>query len=106
MKRQLIKLVIPAIIVSFTATGSAFGANGVGTGGFSLEIIAFENCPDGDFTGSNRRMIAVEANYQVVDGDLKSNQHHTLVKDLIRNNTISLMPAPQDEGFQVLDGNA
>jgi hypothetical protein len=106
MKRQLIKLVIPAIIVSLIATGSAFGANGVGPGGFSLEIIAFENCPDGDFTGSNRRMIAVEANYQVVDGDMKSNQHHTLVKDLIRNNTISLMPAPLGEGFQVLDGNA
>ena len=106
MKRQLTRLVIPAIIVSLITTGSAFGANGVGPGGFSLEIIAFENCPDGDFTGSNRRMIAVEANYQVVDGEIKSNHHHALVKDLIRNNTISLMPAPPGEGFQVLDGNA
>ena len=106
MKRQLTKLFIPAIIISIGATGTAFAANGVGPGGFSLEVIAFDNCPDGDFTGSNRRMIAVEANYQVVEGDMKSNQHHTLVKDLIRNNTISLVPAPEGESFRVLDGNA
>lgn len=87
-------------------SSTALAENGVGPGGFSLEIIAFENCPDGDFTGSNRRMIAVEANYQVIEGDMKSNQHHTLVKDLIRNNTISLVPAPEGESFQVLDGNA
>ena len=106
MKRQLTSLLIPAIIFSLSATGSAFAANGVGPGGFSIEVIAFDNCPDGDFTGSNRRMIAIEASYQVVDGDMKSNQHHTLVKDLIRNNTISLSPAPEGESFRVLDGNA
>jgi hypothetical protein len=90
----------------FGSMSVVLAGNGVGPGGFSLEIIAFENCPGGDFTDSNRRMIAVEANYQVIEGDMKSNQHHTLVKDLIRNNTISLVPAPEGESFQVLDGNA
>ncbi len=74
--------------------------NGVGPGGFSLEVIAFENCPGGDFTDSNRRMIAVQANYQFVDGDLASNQHHKLVNELVRNNTIKLTPGPD---FQVLE---
>ena len=81
----------------------AYAQNGVGPGGFSLEVIAFENCPGGDFTGSNRRMIAVEANYQFVEGDLASNQHRKLVNELLRNNTIKLTPGSD---FQVLDGNA
>jgi hypothetical protein len=85
------------------AGSPALAQNGVGPGGFSLEIIAFERCPQGDFTGSHRRMIAVEADYQFVDGDIKSNQHHKLVGELVRNNTISLTPGPD---FQVLDGNA
>ena len=101
MKRVL----IIALFACFLSS-SAIAQNGVGPGGFSLEIIAFENCPAGDFTGSNRRMIAVEANYQVIEGDMNSNQHHKLVKDLIRNNTISLVPAPAGESFHVLDGNA
>jgi hypothetical protein len=99
------RLFIFVLFACFYST-AALAGNGVGPGGFSLEIIAFENCPDGDFTGSNRRMIAVEANYQVIEGDMKSNQHHTLVKNLIRNNTISLVPAPEGESFHVLDGNA
>jgi hypothetical protein len=81
----------------------AFAQNGVGPGGFSLEVIAFENCPAGDFTGSNRRMIAVQADYQLVEGDLASNQHKKLVSELVRNNTIKLTPGPD---FRVLDGNA
>ena len=100
------KLLISAVLASTLIAGGAMAGNGVGPGGFSLEIIAFENCPGGDFTDSNRRMIAVEANYQFIDGDMKSNQHHTLVKNLIRNNTISLVPAPEGESFHVLDGNA
>jgi hypothetical protein len=84
-------------------SSQAVAQNGVGPDGFSLEIIAFHNCPDGDFTGSNRRMIAVEADYQYVESDIKSNQHHNLVKDLVRNNTIALTPG---DHFQVLDGNA
>jgi hypothetical protein len=85
------------------SNSQAAAQSGVGPDGFSLEIIAFDHCPDGDFTGSNRRMIAVQAAYQSVDGDLGSNQHHKLVKDLIRNNSIALAPG---DDFQVLDGNA
>lgn len=102
---EMKRLFIFALFACFFSNG-AFAQNGVGPDGFSLEIIAFDNCPGGDFTDSNRRMIAVEANYQVIEDDMKSNQHHTLVKDLIRNNTISLVPAPDGESFQVLDGNA
>ena len=84
-------------------SGPASSENGVGPGGFSLEVIAFEKCPGGDFQGSKRRMIAVEANYQFIEGDLASNQHHKLVNELIKNNTIKLTPGSD---FQVLDGNA
>ena len=99
------RLFIFVLFACFFST-AALAGNGVGPGGFSLEIIAFENCPGGDFTDSNRRMIAVEANYQAIDGDMYSNQHQKLVKELIRNNTISLVPAPEGESFNVLDGNA
>lgn len=85
------------------SSSQALAQNGVGPGGFSLEIMAFHNCPDGDFTGSNRRMIAVEADYQFIEGEIGSNQHRKLTSELIRNNTISLAPG---DGFQVLDGNA
>lgn len=81
----------------------AAAQSGVGPGGFTLEIIAFENCPAGDFTDSNRRMIAVQANYQYVQDDLGSNQHQKLVSELVKNNTITLTPGPE---FKVLDGNA
>jgi hypothetical protein len=95
----------PTFVISAALlfSGPVFAQNGVGPDGFSLEVIAFENCPGGDFTESNRRMIAVQANYQFVGGDLGSNQHHQLVNDLIRNNTIKLTPGPD---FQVVDGNA
>lgn len=102
MNKFTLSLVTILLIVVCGSINTASAQNGVGPGGFSLEIIAFENCPQGDFTDSNRRMIAVEANYQVIEGDMKSNQHHTLVKDLIRNNTISLRPGE----FNVKDGNA
>ena len=43
-----------------TGNGSPSGAD------YNLQVIAFEadNCPQGDFTGSNRHQIAVQANYQ------------------------------------------
>src|SRR5262245_53800844 len=93
-------LLVPAALL-FSVP--AFAQNGVGPDGFSLEVIAFENCPGGDFTDANRRMIAVQANYQFVAGDLMSNQHQHLVNELVRNNTIQLTPGPD---FQVVDGNA
>lgn len=85
------------------SSAPALAQNGVGPDGFSLEIIAFDNCPQGDFTDSERRMIAVEANYQFIKDDIKSNQHNKLVSELTRNNTIQLAPG---DDFHVLDGNA
>ena len=35
----------------------------VGNAGFLVNVIAFDQCPAGDFLDSNRRMIAVQANY-------------------------------------------
>ena len=97
---KAITLIVSAALL---LSGPVFAQNGVGPGGFSLEVIAFENCPGGDFTDSNRRMIAVQANYQFVEGDLASNQHRKLVNELIKNNTIKLTPGSD---FRVLDGNA
>jgi len=64
---------------------------------FQLEIIAYSgtNCPQGDFTGSNRHQIAVKA-------DVNDNPNGQLVTNLVRQNDIMLAPGP----FQVVDGNA
>ncbi len=70
---------------------------------YNLQVIAYENCPAGDFTGSNRHQISVKANYTVGDG-LDSNQGGKKALDLIRQNTIALAASP--DGFQVMDGNA
>ena len=101
-RRAVIASLAIALLLGLPSS-QALAENGVGPGGFSVEIIAFDNCPGGDFTGSSRRMIAVEASYQLVDGEIGSNPHHKLVSELVRNNTISLTPG---DGFQVLDGNA
>lgn len=66
---------------------------------FMLNVIAFDQCPSGDFTDSNRHMIAVQANYSL---DQHGNQKDTLIK----TNTIALSSSGVDGGFQVLDGNA
>ena len=42
--------------------GNGNGAK-VGKNGFMLNVIAFEQCPSGDFIDSNRHQIAVQANY-------------------------------------------
>ena len=68
------------------------------------KVIAFDNCPADDFIGSNRNQIAVKANYQVMSGDLASNQNGALKSDLLKQNTILLKPSPLGE-FQVTDGN-
>jgi len=72
---------------------------------YNLQVIAYDNCPAGDFTGSNRHQIAVKANYQVISGDLASNQNGALKSDLLKQNTILLKPSASGE-FQVADGNA
>jgi hypothetical protein len=102
MRKHTSALLGAALLMGASAP-EAVAQNGVGPGGFSLEIIAFRNCPGGEFTGSSRRMIAVQADYQYVEGQLGSNQHRKLVNALMRNNTISLTPGPE---FRVIDGNA
>ena len=72
---------------------------------YMLNVIAFDNCPAGDFTDSNRHMIAVKANYGTIDPEngTTSNQAGTLARDIVRTNTIALT---QGADFQVIDGNA
>lgn len=70
---------------------------------FNLEVIAYDgnNCPSGDMIGNNTHRIAVKA-------DVSDNPSGQLVNTntLIRQNDIMLAPAPEGEGFAVLDGNA
>jgi hypothetical protein len=83
---------------------NAAGDNGnsgakVGQGGFLLNVIAFDNCPSGEFTDSNRRMIAVEADYSMSQGG-------NLAGSIVKTNTIELASSGLDGEFQVVDGNA
>ena len=71
---------------------------------FNLEVIAYDpnNCPQGDFTGSNTHRIAVKADVN----DLSSVSGGT-ASTLVRVNDIMLAPAPlTDQNFRVLSGNA
>ena len=65
---------------------------------YSLQIIAHDRCPKGTFDNSNRRSIAVLADFtpDVNTGDVFIN-----IED--KRNLIFLRPGPT---FQVLDGNA
>lgn len=66
---------------------------------YNLEVIAYNgnNCPNGDFTGSNTHRIAVKADIT----DLSSVKVAT-ASTLVRQNDILLTEGP----FQVLSGNA
>jgi len=68
-----------------------------GVGDFYLvNVHAYENCPNGDFTDSNRRMIAVKAGYTFDPaGELQD-------VNLSKTNQIYLEPGD----FNVVDGNA
>lgn len=73
---------------------------------YMLNVIAFDNCPAGDFIDSNRHMIAVKANfdpYSDPSKPLTGTQAGKLTSDLIKTNTIALK---EGSDFQVLDGNA
>jgi len=97
------------IVVSLTLMyGVALaGPNGNGLPSgprYMLNVIAFDNCPAGDFTDSNRHMIAVKANFTPDgSGDLTSTQAGKLVGEMIKTNTIGLVPG---DDFRVIDGNA
>jgi hypothetical protein len=101
--KRLLKI---AALVAACAVGGALAQPGgkgngaaTGPGGFMLNVIAYDICPAGDFTGSNRHHIAVQANYSL-------DQKGKLAVDIVRTNTIKLTSSGVGGDFQVLDGNA
>ena len=55
-----------AILLSVTLNYAAMAGQGNNLPSgprYMLNVIAFDNCPAGDFIGSNRHMIAVKANF-------------------------------------------
>jgi hypothetical protein len=68
-KEMMKALVVAAVMAVFATSGALAQSNGNGNGakvgkqGFLLNVIAFENCPAGDFQDSQRHMIAVQANF-------------------------------------------
>jgi len=103
------------IFVMFLALTFSIALAGIGNNlppgpRYMLNVIAFDNCPAGDFTDSNRHMIAVQADFGVIDPEAgtTSNQAGTIYRAMIRENTISLTQTPPELGnvFQVKDGNA
>ena len=89
--RKGICVIAAVVAAAATAHADGNGAN-VGPGGFLLNVIAFEECPAGEFLNSNRHMIAVQANI-ATDGRDKT----------ARTNKIFLNAG---EDFWVEDGNA
>jgi hypothetical protein len=100
MKKILAVLSVAALFA--VPARSQLKGNGLPAGQkllFNLEVIAYSanNCPQGDFTGSNTHRIAVRADVN----DLNSVKGAT-ASTLIRQNDILLTEGP----FQVLSGNA
>ena len=105
MKKILISILASGLTLTL-AYGITLAGNGNGLppgSRFMLNVIAFDknNCPAGDFTGSNRHMIAVEADFNA--DDLGLTQAGTDKNSMIKQNTIKLA---QGEDFWVEDGNA
>ena len=99
-----------AVLLSFTLSSGVTMAgqgNNLPSGPrYMLNVIAFDNCPAGDFINSDRHMIAVKANfdpYSDPSQPLTGTQAGKLASELIKTNTIGLT---QGSDFQVLDGNA
>jgi hypothetical protein len=91
---RLSTLGIPIAIALCVGAAAQAANNGakVGNGGFLLNVIAFEQCPSGDFLDSNRHEIAVQASFSGTASN----------KD-IKKNKIFLKAG---EDFWVQDGNA
>lgn len=87
-------VIITAISMGDVHAQNRNNGNGakVGKNGYILNIIAFEQCPSGDFLNSNRRQIAVKANES---GDAANK--------LVKTNKILLK---KGEDLWVEDGNA
>jgi len=93
-KWKSVRLLALAMTLAATAAMGQSGNNGarVGVGGFMLNVIAFEQCPAGEFQDSNRHQIAVQASFTGAGQDKTA-----------RTNKIFLRSG---EDFSVEDGNA
>jgi hypothetical protein len=86
------------LTLAILATPAAHGQNGnnngarVGKAGFLLNVTAFERCPRGDFAGSHRRAIAVQADYTGIATDNASKVNKIFLRS--------------GADFHVQDGNA
>lgn len=92
MTKLWMVLALAALATSAAAQSPKNNGARVGKAGFLLNVIAFEQCPKGDFAGSNRRAIAVQADYTGVATDKSSYVN----KIFVRSGT----------GLRVQDGNA
>ena len=106
MTKKLLTSLFALGLTLFLGCGIALAGNGNGLPPgprYMLNVIAFDkdHCPAGDFTGSNRHMIAVEADFNA--DDLTANQAGTGKNAMIKQNTIKLA---QGDHFRVKDGNA
>lgn len=98
--------ILLSFALSYTSTMAGQGNNLPSGPRYMLNVIAFDNCPAGDFVDSNRHMIAVKANfdpYSDPSQPLTGTQAGKLASELIKTNTIALK---EGTDFQVLDGNA
>lgn len=97
MRRVLILTVIAVFAIGFAVAGN--GNNLPPGPRYMLNVIAYDNCPAGDFIGSNRHMIAVKASFS--DGLVSGKQ----VKPVPFSRENDILLAEGDD-FKVLDGNA
>jgi hypothetical protein len=105
MKRIALRLVAAvgvAVVMLIVGSEVALAGSLVGQlatdKAYSLEVIAHETCPAGEFVDTNRRSIAVQADFSKI----ASGQD---ISTLTKVNSIFLTPS-LDGTFQVLDGNA
>ena len=104
--KKLLTCILVSGLPLFLGIGSSLAGNGNGLPPgprYMLNVIAFDkdNCPSGDFTDSNRHMIAVEADFHA--DDLGYTQAGNDKNSMIKQNTIKLI---QGSDFEVFDGNA
>ncbi|MDL1980942.1 MAG: hypothetical protein LWX02_05620 [Deltaproteobacteria bacterium] len=97
---------VMALVVGYSPVMAGNG-NGLPPGPrYVLNVHAYENCPEGDFTGSNRHMIAVQADYDY--DPVGKNKNVTLKTNTIALTNSDTCPEAVCNGkdFVVLDGNA
>jgi hypothetical protein len=96
--KRFSSIALVVMLICFLAVPVFAGnGNGIPSGQhFLLNVIGYDNCPDGDFTDSNRHMIAVKASYAYDPSGLNKSV-------TVKTNTIGLVPGSD---FAVTDGNA